>query len=212
MAVAEQPLDVHQACAPERTDRVPSAPLKAGRVRADDDIMSQLTCRVCQTPWEGTATPTCPRCTAVLFDAAVIKKKHDPNELPRAESGYRSVLSLEVAQDPGPFYRYAAESGRWYWSTRHRKYCHFTNTPLGEHPGSGLRAGVSMPDHALDGLLIADALGRPHPYAVDPALVDADLGAARLVPMAQCKESACDNLSSPAADSCAKHMANPLAD
>jgi len=174
--------------------------------------MSKLTCRICRTSWEGSAAPTCPRCTAVLFDAAVITEKHDPNELPRTESGYRSVLSLEVAQDPGLFYRYAAESGTWYWSARHRKYCHFTNTPLGEHPGSGLLGGASMPDHALDGLLIADALGTPHPYAVDPARVQADIGAGRLVPMSPCRESACDNLSSPASDFCARHVSPPLAD
>jgi len=149
----------------------------------------------------------CPHCLSKRWesDPNFIAEKHDPGLLPKAEKSFRSVVTPEFVANLDEFTRYAAFSGQWFHSKRHNKPCHFTETPLGKIPGSGIRPGIATPDHALDGLLIADADNKPHAYAVDSVMFHADIKAGNYIPLSKCSEPGCDNLAFPAKGKCSIH-------
>src|SRR5947207_1838168 len=131
--------------------------------------MSMIKCNNCGHEYDGAVLVMCPRCLSKQWagEANLITEKHDPDLLPKADKCFRSVVTPDLVANLEQFTAYAAESGQWFFSNRHKKFCHFTETPLGRIPGSGIQRGAAMPGHALDSLLIADADQEPHAYAVD---------------------------------------------
>ena len=118
------------------------------------------------------------------------------------------MVTPEFVTNLSEFTNYAAASGQWFYSNKHQKYCHFTETPLGTIPGSGVKTGSNMPDYALDGLLIADADQNPHAYAIDSVRFHAEIGVGEYIPLPKCSESGCDNLALPKQTKC--QLTNPV--
>ena len=170
--------------------------------------MSLIKCTTCGVKFNGDRTPLCPKCLATRWKstAEFIKKKHDPKFLPKAEPSYRSVLSWEFVHNIDEFTEYAACSGTWYFSKRHWKFCHFTDTSMFDIPGSGTRAGDPMPDHALDGLLVADADANAHAYAVEIKGFKSEIASGDYIPLAKCNHPGCDNLVCPGKNECILHV------
>jgi hypothetical protein len=160
--------------------------------------MSWIRCKNqnCTNEFNGAKVFTCPHCLSEQWtnEPKFIAEKHDPASLPKAEPRFRSVVTPSLVEDLSKFTKYAAESGEWFFSKTHQKYCHFTKTPLNEIPGSGILKGDPMPNHALDSLLIADADKNPHAYAVDSESFRADVMAERFIPLPKCSEPECENL------------------
>lgn len=174
--------------------------------------MSKVTCPMCGTDWDAINCPMCPNCMATnwLTTSGLIKEKHDPNFLPRAEPGYRSVLSWEFLSAPGDFLRHAATNGDYYYHTRHRKYCTFDRGPLLAIPGSGVYARQPYPDHAHDSLVIADCFGvDPHPYTADQSRFVAEVRGGLLISLPMCTVSGCSNLALPGETTCIVHKKTP---
>lgn len=169
--------------------------------------MSGVACLRCEAVWDAASVPLCPICETERLLAApdLIREKHDPHTPRGAGSGYRSLLSREFVADPKPFLRYAADRGAWLFDTTHESWSHFTREPLARNAGLGLHQGDSVPDHTLDGLLIADALGRPHAFAADERDVRARIDREELVPLARCARPGCGNLRVPGGAACALH-------
>lgn len=171
--------------------------------------MSIVYCKICGTSWDGTCSPICPQCQAKEWEQclSLIAPKHDPNVLPSASTSYRSVLTEDFVAHKHDFLEYAAYSGEWYFSKQYGKYCHFTPRPLGQIPGSGIHSGNPMPDHALDGLLIANALQSQsaHAYAVDQSRFRAEIHQGKHVPLPRCTVAGCDNIAIPGHSLCQEH-------
>lgn len=175
--------------------------------------MSTALCATCAHQWNASYSPLCAPCECQRLISApnLISEKHDPRLPPPAEFSYRSCLSHDFVDNPGQFIQYATVSGSWYYSTVHNTWNHFTPEPLGRIPGIGIHAGDQLPDHSLDGLLLADALSDPHAYAVDEERVLQQIDEGELVPLSRCERNVCGNLCVPGADACAVHSNPPLA-
>jgi hypothetical protein len=175
--------------------------------------MTMLTCNTCGNVWDGFKMPQCPKCLATQWAAKpdLVRTHHDPAVLPSGYPGYRSVLTEDVIARKQDFLEYAAASGDWFYHTEHKKYCHFTPDPLGVIPGSGIKRGDVWPDHALDGLLIADADQDAHAYATDQVVFRRGVASGQLLPLGTCDELGCKNLAVPGHTRCALHLVNPLA-
>lgn len=174
--------------------------------------MTILTCNKCGNVWDGYKNPLCPKCLAAEWAAKpdFVRAKHDPSMLPSGSPEYRSVLTEDVIVRKSEFLEYAAASGDWFFSKPHNKFCHFTPDPLGVIPGSGLKPGAPWPDHALDGLLIADANRNSHAYAADQVAFRAGVRTGRLQPLGRCGALGCQNLAVPGESRCTLHRPNPL--
>ncbi|MFC1890856.1 hypothetical protein ACFLZT_00515 [Thermodesulfobacteriota bacterium] len=169
--------------------------------------MSQIKCPTCDIEFNAEKIPLCPNCLATEWKSTAdfIKEKHDPKFLPKSEPSYRSVLSWEFVNNIDDFTEYATCNGTWYFSNKHGKYCHFTNTSMFEIPGSGTQAGNSMPDHTLDGLLVADADTNPHAYAVEITRFQSEITSGDYTPLPKCNHLGCENLTSPGKSECLIH-------
>ena len=176
--------------------------------------MSIATCRSCGERWAASEAPHCPSCLARFWlnTPTLILEKHDPRGEPRVCDSYRSVLTREFLRDRPAFLEHAALYGTWYFDPVHDTYNHYTPEPLGRVPGFGIRAGESLPDHGLAGLLIADANREPHAFAVDPAITEERLAVGGYRSLELCRRPGCDNLVVPGASRCASHADPPLAD
>ncbi len=184
------------------------------QIRHANQDMSALKCRKCSDTWDGAVTPLCPRCLSDAWSANpdIVRDKHNPSLLPTTTQRYCSVLTPDFVADKHMFFQYAAESGRWFWSEEHKKFCHFTPEPLNRIPGSGIKGGDPMPDHPLDALLIADADQSAHAYAQDQQRFTDAIHNGKYCPLPKCNIPGCDNLIIPHSASCAKHVTPPLAD
>jgi hypothetical protein len=175
--------------------------------------MSIVRCIACSSPWDAQVAPTCPACQAREWEQTpgFIRPKHDPGVLPSGYPYYRSVLTNEFVADPQPFLEYAAASGTWYFSERHGDYCHVTCTPLGAIPGSGVQPGKTLPDHALDGLVVAGLGAVAHAYATDTVRFIAELHGVALSALGRCGLASCNNLAIPGVTECVVHVTPPRA-
>jgi hypothetical protein len=176
--------------------------------------MGMVIGRSCGHRWEGSAAPRCPACLAARWLAApdLILEKHDPDTPPFVSDHYRSVLSHDFLRNRRAYLEYAATHGSWYFQTFYQTWSHYTPEPLGRSPGAGIPAGAAVPDHQLDGLLIADALDDPHVFAVDPILFLNRIDAGDFVPLKRCLQPACDHLRVPGQLHCALHTRPRQAD
>lgn len=87
----------------------------------------------------------------------LIRDKHDPQNLPSAYSGFRSVVSPDAAQRPHDYYNYAVASGTAVYSVHHRSTGLFFRTPPWLQCGSAIPSGSAMPTQAMDGYYVAQA-------------------------------------------------------
>jgi hypothetical protein len=175
--------------------------------------MSTASCTTCTHEWNASISPLCAQCERRRLIAApnLISEKHDPRFPPLVGSFYRSYLSHDFLENTDQFIEYATINGSWFYSTVHETWNLFTPEPLGRIPGLGIHAGDPLPDHALDSLLLADALTDPHAYAVDEARVQQDIHDGRFVPLSHCPLERCGNLCVPGTNACAVHSSPPLA-
>lgn len=175
--------------------------------------MSIVRCVKCAQSWNASVSPLCSQCECqrLLGAPDLISEKHDPRLLPAVGDSYRSCLSHDFVDNTEQFVQYTTVSGSWFYNTTYDTWNHFTPEPLGRIPGSGIDPGDPMPDHALDGLLIADALVDPHAYAVDQVRVRQRIQDRELVPLWSCPSNHCDNLCVPGASGCVLHIDPPLA-
>jgi hypothetical protein len=128
-------------------------------------------------------------------------------------TAYCSVLGGGVIENLDQFLQCAAGEGTFFWHERHRKFCHLTPRPLGTMAGVGIGSGGSVADEPLDSLLIADAMGDAHAYAVDVLrFMEKDIHEQLAVPLPPCSHSGCDNLVVPGESLCALHCSPPLAE
>jgi hypothetical protein len=168
-----------------------------------------MRCQTCQEDFDSERTPGCPACQARLWLATehFIRPKHDPRELPLALEGYRSVLSPDFARRPEPYLADAARRGAWYFDHHYEMYVHVTYEPLGLAPGSGIPAGLTSPEHALDSLIIAEANDpkEAHGFAVNRAQFESQIAAGEFRALAICHEEACPNLCVPGRERCVGH-------
>ena len=121
-------------------------------------------CKECGGSWDSAQQPCCPGCLVAQWMATdnFIRPKHDPAQLPGRGERYRSVLTQDFVARLRSYLEHAAVHGTWYFDTFYEMYVHLTPSPLGRSPGVGIPAGASMPEHALDALLIAQtAAGLP---------------------------------------------------
>jgi hypothetical protein len=169
--------------------------------------MNTITCSACGHKWDGRNAPLCPKCISRQWQAAsgLIRPKHHPGALPSGSANFRSVVTPEFVVRQEEFLDYAATSGVWYYSNSHSAYCHVTDTPLHEIPGSGIQAGDPMPDHALDYLVIAKADCDPHAFADDGSRIQGLIANGELQPLPHCIESGCLNLAVPNGTYCVLH-------
>lgn len=176
--------------------------------------MPRVGCVTCGDVWSAILQPMCPRClgTAWLRNPDFIRPKHDPRVLPSGSATYRSVVTDEFLHRKEDAVAFMTVSGTWFHSVKHDAPCHFTQQPLALIPGSGICAGHPMPDHALDGLVVADAVSAPHVYAVDIVRFQADINAGEYVPVIACLQADCFRLRLPEHDHCAVHAVPPSAE
>jgi hypothetical protein len=172
--------------------------------------MSNIQCPDCGRVFDGELYPFCPTCLGANWAKVpdFIRLKHDPEQFPLPLTPFprdRSVVSPEVRDALLTFTLSAAENGTWYYSNRHRAYCHATLMPLGTIPGSGVLAGASIPIIALDGLLIAKADSDAHAYAEDMEKLKNDVASGDLQPLPVCSAVSCNNLAQPGFATCSLH-------
>ena len=178
--------------------------------------MSTVKCLSCSSTWDAAWQPLCQTCLEAEWasDPDMIRMKHDPRELPRAENRFRSVLSFEFIQNSAAFFSHAIRHGSWYISNapQHRgKPCHFTPGPMTDFAGSGVPPGTAMPTYGMDGLLIADPVNDAHVYAEDSSRFQSTLSSGGYLPLPTCAESGCSNLVYPGESLCVVHRTHPLA-
>jgi hypothetical protein len=171
--------------------------------------MGILECSECRASFDAARTPTCPRCLAEHWLACetLVRPKHDPRQLPLRWESYRSVLSPSLVADPRPHLEDAALRGSWFFDTHYEMIVHFTHEPLGRSPGSGIPEGQSMPAHALDSLLIAeaDSMLEAHAFATSKKQFDAQILAGEFVPLPECGEPGCLHICRPGSNRCIVH-------
>lgn len=174
--------------------------------------MSYLTCIACDSIWDAGRSPYCPKCIAGQWATSpnLIKPKHDPSVLPSGYPSFRSVVTEDVVERKPEFLEYTAASGDWYFSEKHKKFCVFTPDPLGIIPGSGIPKGATMPTHALDGLVLADATRDAHLYTADQVAFRQEVRKGQYQPLTRCSASGCINLAIPDEQHCAQHRGSPL--
>lgn len=174
--------------------------------------MHEIACRRCGGRFDASRHPVCPRClvTDWLATDSFVREKHDPRLLPMLWDGYRSVLNPNLVASPRRFLEYAAEHGHWYRDTFYEMFVHMTSEPLGTAAGSGIPEGRSLPEHALDSLLIAEADSpeTAHAFAVSRAQFEAQQRAGEFVPLSPCCNEGCDLPCVPRRSHCARHAAS----
>ena len=157
----------------------------------------------------------CPVCLVSQWSsqADFVKSKHDPDQPGTWATAYRSLLGRHVIQNMPEFLECAVEDGTFFWHERHKKYCHLTWRPLGTMAGAGIGSGSDTPKEPLDCLLIADAIGDAHPYAVDRnRFIEEEIQQQVAIPLPRCRIEECSNLSVPGGMECALHCSPQLAD
>lgn len=176
--------------------------------------MSSARCRECGNVWDAEVQPSCPDCVAGRWCAApgFIAPKHDPRMLPSGTSGYRSVVTHDLIANLGQVIEHMTVSGGWYLDDKYGTPCFHTPGPLFLIPGSGIEAGDPMPDHALDSLLVADAIRNPHLMAYDEGQFQGEFQTGRFLALATCPIEGCRNLCVPEQEHCVLHVAPALAD
>jgi hypothetical protein len=139
----------------------------------------------------------------------LVRPKHDPVGLPSRSERYRSVLTQDFIAQQRSYLEFAAVRGTWYYDTFYEMYVHFTPSPLGRSPGVGIPPGKTMPEHALDSLLIVEAnsASEAHAFAVDAARHAAQLRAGEFEELGRCPASSCENLAMPGRSHCVDHAA-----
>jgi hypothetical protein len=137
--------------------------------------------------------------------ADFITAKHHPDGLCSATDSYRSVVTQRFVDAKDRFIAYAAQHGRWYFDTHYEHYVHFTPEPLGRVPGVGVPAGSTTPDHALDSMMIADANGAAHVFAVRREVAEAQIRVGEFVELERCELAHCARLRLPDLGTCAFH-------
>jgi hypothetical protein len=171
--------------------------------------MSSAICKECGGGWEASLQPGCPGCLAEkwLTTENFIRPKHDPAELPGRSERYRSVLTHDFIARRRSYLEHAAAHGTWYYDTFYEIYVHLTPSPLGRSPGVGIPAGSTMPDHALDSLLIVEANSarEAHAFAVDGARHAAQVKAGEFEELGVCPFPTCENLPVPGRSHCVNH-------
>ena len=177
--------------------------------------MSARPCRKCGREFDPRRTPRCPTCLVEVWLGAdeFVRPKHDPRLLPLEWESYRSVLSPDFVESPRPYLLFAAEQGAWYFDTHYDMQVQFTHKPLGRAPGSGIPAGRSMPEHALDSLLIAeaDSAESAHAFAVSLEQFEAQIRSGEFRPLEVCLTHLCDQLQRPGSSRCEDHVASEKA-
>lgn len=178
--------------------------------------MTRVRCLKCAGDWDASVQPVCPPCLTVklVSDPNLLRAKHDPNNLPRSEGGFRSVVSFEFVQNPQAFIGHACASGTWFMnheSNHAGKPFLFHPGPYASFPGSGIPPHTPMPTHGLDGIKIPDPLDDPHVFADDPTRIKAGVLAGRFVPIGVCATPTCSNLSYPTEQKCVVCRAPALA-
>lgn len=168
-----------------------------------------IRCSTCTAEFDPARHSTCPTCLARHWSSApgLTRPKHDPSFLPSGCPSFRSVLTQEFVADKTTFLHGAAMSGEFLFSNRHKKWCHFTDGPLYLMPGSGVPKNAPMPTHSLDSLLIADATGDAHAFAVDCASFKTEISAGDYVRLTTCRSTGCSNPCAPGDSLCATHRA-----
>jgi hypothetical protein len=164
-------------------------------------------CQRCSGCWNASLLPLCPACLAERWSARedFITPKHHPDGLRSATDSYRSVVTQRFVDAKDRFIAYAARHGRWYFDTHYQHYVHFTPEPLGQVPGVGVPAGSTMPEHALDSMMIADANRDAHVFAVKREIAEAQIRVGEFVELEPCVQPGCDKLRLPELDVCAVH-------
>jgi len=166
-------------------------------------------CDRCEGEFDAQRTPVCPACLVErwLESESLIRPKHDPRLLPMEWEGYRSVLNPSLVAKRREHLAFAARHGDWFRDRHYDMYVHFTYQPLGCAAGSGIPRGRSMPEHALDSMLIAEAnsASQAHAFAVDREQFEAQIRAGEFEALEVCTEPACANPHVPGRDACAIH-------
>lgn len=169
--------------------------------------MAEVRCRQCDLAWDAQARPLCPGClkTTWLACETLVRRKHDPRELPHIYSAYRSVVTEHFLEEMEAFLGDAAEHGSWYFLPEFETYNHFTVLPLGINPGAGILAGQEEPDHALDCLVVAEANEDPHVFAVELQMAEDWIQAGEWIPLQRCSYEPCSNRRVPDERACVLH-------
>jgi len=176
--------------------------------------MTFVICNSCSKRWDPARDPACPQCTLESWKSEpnLVRPKHDPRKLPRAEGQFRTVVSFAFVRDTAAFLQHAIENGNWFISNRHQgKPCHFTPGPVQDFAGSGIPAGESMPSWGMDGLLIADPVHNPHVMADDEPNFEAEYSEGQFSSLPICSEHCCDHIAYPGERLCVVHRSEPLA-
>jgi hypothetical protein len=166
-------------------------------------------CARCRAVFDAARTPVCSHCLleSWLHCESFVRPKHDPRKLPLRWESYRSVLSPALVSEPRSHLEDAARRGDWFFDVHYEMNVHFTFEPLGRSPGSGIPEGQSMPEHALDSLLIAEADSalEAHAFATSKKQFDAQIEAGEFVPLERCPEAGCANIRLPGRRRCIVH-------
>jgi hypothetical protein len=172
--------------------------------------MSRAACPNCDEVFDAAAMPGCPPCLAEAWLATptFIRPKHDPRLLPLRWESYRSVLTPNFANDPGPHLVFAARNGTWYRDNHYEMYVHMTHEPLGRSAGGGIPEGKTSPEHGLDSLLIAEADSEveAHGFAVSRTTFEQQVRAGEFEALPHCNAAGCNNLALLRASECAEHQ------
>lgn len=102
----------------------------------------------------------------------MVKPKHDPDNLPSASPGFRSVTPHDYKSRSADYHDLFLNYATALYSTRHSAPCLFVQLPSGYDHGSAIPSGSAMPTRPMDGLLIAKAFSsRAHIFAEDSPVI-----------------------------------------
>lgn len=170
--------------------------------------MKKIHCAACGMDWYPQRLAHCPRCLARRWLSApgLVSEPHDAPSPPESFPCIRSALSIEMLDDEGVFFFYAAAHGTAYHLPDQRNYLYFVPNPIGVMPGFAAPANEPVPAYATDRLLILDAFGpAPRAYTCDLHEFEREVDAGRYVPLPACDEPGCQNLSQPYLKKCIEH-------
>lgn len=118
--------------------------------------------------------PFCNKCLKEKWECEkkFIRPKHNPFRLPWARDKDRSVVTAECVTNKELFIAEIIDDGECFVDNEHGNFCYVLHKGLGCVAGSVVPAYHPWPEYPLDSIFIADAIGKPHAFAVDYLYVE----------------------------------------